>query len=81
MIAQAASFLVLRKCLVVLFKSKSLNRDLPECREAEDLDEYREDIGVDHSLDLLAVARSDVTDRPAGLLPNALLDRHSAQQL
>ena len=52
---------------------------LPERRNAEDPDEHREDVGVDHSLDLLAVARSDVADGPARLLPHALLDRAPAQ--
>ena len=53
---------------------------LPERRDAEDPDEDGEDVGVDHSLDLLAVARRDVADGPARLLPHALLDRVPAQQ-
>ena len=52
----------------------------PEGCDAEDPDEDGEDVCVDHSLDLLAVARRDVADGPARLLPHALLDRVPAQQ-
>lgn len=45
----------------------------------EELDEGRDDVGLDDGLDLLLVARGDVRDSPACLLADALLRR--AQQV
>ena len=50
-----------------------------ELRVGEQLDEGRDDVGLDDSLDLLLVARGDVRDSPARLLADALL--RGAQQV
>ena len=49
-----------------------------ELGRREELDERRDDVRLDHRLDLLARPRRDVRDRPARLLADALLRRVAA---
>lgn len=46
----------------------------------ENIDEGRDNVGVDDRLNLLRRARSNVRDRPAGLLPDTVLGRRQKRK-